>query len=308
MEIETAIPLSFSDFPDDVQLCVLSFLRPSDLSAFSCTCKRFDSLYRQDQRLWFSLCDRRWGSKTLINKWGSGKISYRHLYRVLEEYENLIGFWRRCGDVASSSPPLVFFEWGPFYITGSRISPSTNSGYAVIKKQLLWMSIASNGEPVNYLDPDGKFELMKEDLMGESSVVESELVQVNVNFIGDCHVVVEENFGFNGFRRDSSSGNLRTEDYENVYGSPPERVMTEIYQYFANRTSPSVNGASRRQRRREKKQGRMRKWESEHYVKIVNCSPKPSRPLQGLWKVLWLYQDFFFLRYFFPYWCIFLWI
>lgn len=149
------------------------------------------------------------------------------------------------------------------------------------------MSIASNGEPVNYLDPDGRVALTEEDLMGESGLVESELIQVNVSFIGECHVVVEETLGFSGFRRDSSSGNLRCEDYENIYGSPPDRLMTEIYQYFANRTSPGGNGTSRRQRRREKeKQGRMRKWEPEHFVKIVNCSPKPSRPLQGLWKVL----------------------
>ncbi|XP_057767724.1 uncharacterized protein LOC130988005 isoform X2 [Salvia miltiorrhiza] len=45
---------------------------------------------------------------------------------------------------------------------------------------------------VNYLDPEGRAELTAEDLMAESGVVESELIQVNVNFIGDCHVVVEE--------------------------------------------------------------------------------------------------------------------
>lgn len=149
------------------------------------------------------------------------------------------------------------------------------------------MSVASNGELVNYLDPDGKFSLREEDLMGESGLVEHELIQVNVSFIGECHAVVEENLGFSVFRRDSSSGNLRGEEYENVVcGSPPDRLMTEIYQYFANRTSPSGNGASRRQRRRERvKQEKMRKWEPEHFVKIVNCSPSPARPLQGLWKV-----------------------
>ncbi|KAK6130809.1 hypothetical protein DH2020_035450 [Rehmannia glutinosa] len=260
--METVIPLSFSDFPDDVQLCVLSFLRPSDLAAFSCTCKRFVSLYRHDQRLWFSMCHRRWGSKTLINKWGNGKISYKRLYRILEEYENLIGFWRRCGDAAAaaaSSPPLVFFEWGPFYITGSRVSPSKNRGYEVIK------------------NPSCK-----------------------CWFHGESHVVVEENLGFSGFRRGSSSGNLRGEEYENVYGSPPDKLMTEIYQHFANRTSPSGNGVSRRQRRREKeKQGKMRKWDPEHFVKIVNCSPKPARPLQGLWKGICddMSLDFYLVSY-----------
>ncbi|KAI8004089.1 F-box protein [Camellia lanceoleosa] len=60
--------------------------------------------------------------------------------------------------------------------------------------------------------------------------------------------------------------------------------MSEIYQYFANRTSPSGDRASRKQRKREKgRQGR-KKLEPEHFVKIANCSPMPSRPLQGLWK------------------------
>lgn len=270
--------MSFGDFPDDVQLCVLSFLRPSDLAAFACTCKRFDALYRHDQRLWFSLCHRRWGSKTLIHKWGGGRISYRQLYRFLNEYDSLIGFWRCCGDAvpAASAPPLVFFQWGPYYITGSRVSPSKNSGYEVIQKPFLWMSISSIGEMVNYLDQDGRAALTAEDLMAEPTVVESELIQVNVSFIGDCHMVVEE----------ENLVSSRGEECDNVYGSPPDRLMTEIYQYFANRTSP---GGSRRQRRREKekeKQGRMRKWEPQHFVKIVNCSPKASKPLQGLWKVV----------------------
>ncbi|KAL8030095.1 hypothetical protein ABFX02_14G266000 [Erythranthe guttata] len=300
---ETSIPLPFGDFPDDVQLCVLSFLLPADLAAFSCTCKRFVSLYRHDQRLWFSMCHRRWGSKTLINRWGSGKISYKILYRILHEYDNLIGFWRRCGDAAataaSSSSPLVFFEWAPFYITCSRITPSKDGGYEVIKKPFLWMSVASNGEPVNYLDPDGKFALTEEDLMGESGLAENELIQVNVSFIGECHAVVEENLGFSGFGKDSSSGNLRGEDYENVYGSPPDKLMTEIYQYFANRTSPSGNGSRRQKRKGKDKQGRIRKWEPEHFVKIVNCSPKPARPLQGLWKGICenMSLDFYLVSY-----------
>ncbi|GFQ06508.1 F-box protein at3g12350 [Phtheirospermum japonicum] len=293
--METVIPLPFSDFPEDVQLCVLSFLLPSDLAAFASTCKRFVSLCRRDQRLWFSMCHRRWGSQTLINKWGSGRISYRRLYRILDEYENLIGFWRRCGDSAapaSSPPPLVFFEWGPSYIAGSRVSPSKNKGYEVIKKPFLWMSVASNGEAMNYLDADGKFVLNEEDLIGELEFVENELIRVNVGFIGESHVVVEENLGFPNFKRG--------EELENVYGSPPDKLVTEIYQYFANRTSPTSNGVSRRQRRREKeRQGKMRKWETEHFVKIVNCSPKPARPLQGLWKGICddMSLDFYLVSY-----------
>ncbi|KZV45130.1 F-box protein [Dorcoceras hygrometricum] len=285
--MEAVPPSSFIDFPEDVQLCILSFLRPSELAAFAATSKRFGTMCRDDQRLWLSMCDRRWGSQTHITKWGNGKISYKHLYRFLDEYDNLIGFWRRCGDATASSPPLVFFEWGPFYITGSRILPSKNRGYGVIKKPFLWMSVTSNGEPLNYLDFKGKFPLTQGDLMDseELGLLENELIQVSVSFTDKCHLVVEENSMLGGLNRFSSLENVKGEVSENTFGSPPDRLVHEIYQYFANRTSPGGNGGSRRQRRREKeKQGRMKRLEQEHFVKIVNSSPKPSRPLQGLWK------------------------
>ncbi|KAG8390967.1 hypothetical protein BUALT_Bualt01G0138500 [Buddleja alternifolia] len=289
-DVPTSLLLSFGDFPEDVQICVLSFLRPSELAAFASTCKRFLSICRHDHhRLWFSMCHRRWGSKTLINKWrANAKISYKQLYTILHQYQNLIGFWRRSGDTSTSSPPLLFFEWGPFYITGSRILPSRNrgGGYEVIKKPFLWMSIALNGEPVNYLDLDGRFSFTDEDWIGMN--LDSDLIRVNVSFMGECHMVVEESLGL------SSS-----EDYD-LYVSPPDKLMTQIYQHFANRTSPSGNGASRRQRRKEKaKQGRVRKWDSEYFVKIVNCSPKPARPLQGLWKGICddMSLDFYLVSY-----------
>ncbi|CAA0840716.1 F-box protein [Striga hermonthica] len=306
--METEIPLPFSDFPEDVQLCVLSFLRPSDLVKFAITSKRFVPFWH-DRRLWYTMCHRRWGSQTLINKWGGGDISYKRLYRILDEYENLIGFWRRYGESAAfpaasppPTPPLVFFEWGPFYITGSRVSPSKNSGYDVIKKPFLWMSVAPNGDSVNYLDPDGSFSPTQEGMIGELGFAENELIRVSVSFIGERHVMVEENLGFSGLGRVSNSGNLRDEEIENVYGSPPDKLMSEIYQYFANRTSPSGNGVSRtrRQRRREKeKQGRLRKWEPEHFVKIVNCSPERDQPLQGLWKGICddMSLDFYLVSY-----------
>ncbi|XP_055835555.1 F-box protein At3g12350 [Solanum dulcamara] len=294
-EIHT-ISLSFTDFPEDVQLCILSFLTPSDISNFACTSKRFVSLCRDDPRLWFSMCHRKWGSKTQINKWGSGKISYKLLYNTLLEYENLIGFWRRSG--AESDSPLIFFEWGPFHIAGSRVKPSRTGTYEVIKLPFLWMGITSKGEIVNYLDPVGKVELSENVMnLDDLGFAESELVPVNVNFVGRTHVVVEENgtaFGYScnspqnrGFKNVSSSGNIREEEYEDLCVSPgslPDRLMSDIYQYFANKTSPGGNGSARRQRRRERERQGRRKWEPEDYVKIVNCSPTPARPLQGLWK------------------------
>ncbi|KAL6983016.1 hypothetical protein U1Q18_016410 [Sarracenia purpurea var. burkii] len=315
---EETSSVSFSDFPEDVQLCILSFLTPPEVSAFASTSKRFVSLCRSDGKLWFALCDRRWGSRTQIKKWGNGKVTYRQLYKTLNEYENLIGFWRRSGQgktAGVNSPPLVFFEWGPSFVTGSRVSPSKTCSYQVIKAPFLWLSIMSNGAPVSFLDPDCQFELSDEMAnSGEFGSLENELVPVNVSFMGKTHVVVEENLSFAylnspegkniGIKRVSSSGNLRGEEdgiggESGSPGSLPDRLISEIYQYFANRTSPGGDRPSRRQRKREKERHGRRKWESEHFVKIVNCSPTPSRPLQGLWKGIGedMNLDFYLVAY-----------
>ncbi|KAL7175648.1 hypothetical protein ACSBR2_029279 [Camellia fascicularis] len=317
---------SFSDFPEDVQLCILSFLSPSELSSFASTSKPFVSLCRNDAKLWFALCDRRWGSKTQIRKWGNGKITYKQLYKALDEFEKLIGFWRRSGHgkiagLNSPPPPLVFFEWGSSFITGSRVSPSKSGTYRVVKAPFLWISIMPNGAPVSFLDPECRFELF-DDLVksGELGLLENELVPVNVSFMGKNHVVVEENLSFAysnsnsnslegrqiEFSSVSSSGNLRGDEdgaVEDVIGaesgSPGSLLMSEIYQYFANRTSPGGDRALRKQRKREKwRQGR-KKLEPEHFVKIANCSPTPSRPLQGLWKGICndMNLDFYLVTY-----------
>ncbi|XP_028792842.1 F-box protein At3g12350 isoform X1 [Neltuma alba] len=298
--------ISFTDFPEDVQLCILSFLTPSDIATFACTSKRFGSLFSNDSKLWFSLCDRKWGSKTQITKWGNGKISYRLLYKTLNEWENLIGFWRRSGpgSIAIASPSLVIFEWGQSFLAGSRVSPSKTGTYDILKSPFLRMSLSSEGQVLNFLDPDGQTEMSGNfEISGQFDMPDNELIPVNVSFMGKTHFVVEENQNLthfsspdqrkHGFRRSSSSTNLSS-DYctvgEDVVGadsgspgSLPDRLMSDIYQHFANRTSPGSD-KSRKQRRREKERLARRKWEPEHFVKIVNCAPTPSRPLQGLWK------------------------
>jgi hypothetical protein len=49
--------------------------------------------------------------------------------------------------------------------------------------------------------------------------------------------------------------------------------------------SPGADRAIRRQRRREKEKQGKKRWETEHFLKIVDTSPTLDRPLQGLWKV-----------------------
>ncbi|XP_027332686.1 F-box protein At3g12350 isoform X2 [Abrus precatorius] len=277
---------SFMDFPDDVLVCILSFLGPTEIATFGCTSKRFVSLCGSDSRVWFSMCERRWGSKTSIAKWGKGKISYRILYNTLHDWENLLGFWRRSGD---GTPSLLFFEWGPSFLAASRVSPSKSGAYDVTKAPFLWMTLSQEGHVVCFLDPHGRVDFSPNVDLGFSEV-QALLVPVSVSFMGKTHVVVEES----AFRRSSSSVNLcGGEDCggedgvgggeSGSPGSLPDRLMSEIYQHFANRTSPGSD-KSRRQRRREKERLARRKWETQHFVKIVNCSPTPSRPLQGLWK------------------------
>ncbi|CAN0905707.1 F-box protein At3g12350 [Linum grandiflorum] len=285
--MDSSSSYSFADFPEDVQVCILSFLSPTDIANFSSTSKRFAPLCHTDSKLWYALCDRRWGSKTQIRNWGSGNISFNLLYKTLNKWENVIGFWRRCGQaqqkINSSAaglakpPSLVFFEWGPSFLRGSRVSPSENGTYSVLKSPFLFMGISPEGQIVNYLDPEGYIRIA-----GELGLAETDLVPVNVSFIGSLHFSLEEDDSF-GNRSGDESG-----DYDVVNnGSPPPASlpeMVEMYQYYANRSSPGVDRSWRRQRRREKERLFRKRWETEHYLKIVDCSPTSGRPLQGLWK------------------------
>ncbi|WCJ35560.1 F-box family protein [Euphorbia peplus] len=289
---ETNPTYSFTDFPEDVLLCILSFLSPSEIANFACTSRRFSPLCLSDSKLWYAICDRRWGSKTRINKWGNGKIPFKLLYKILSKWDNLIGFWRRCGQSQQKSTSgikpaaLVYFEWGSSFLSGYRVSPSRDGTYSVAKMPFLWMTVSPEGQIVNYLDPIGNSSGECEDL----GFLEMDLLPVNVNFIGDVHFSVEENLGFgNSTSSCSSPTNAKGECDGYDSGSPgrspgslPE--TSEMYQYYANRTSPGPDRAWRKHRRREKEKQARRKWETEHFLKIVDSSPTPSRPLQGLWK------------------------
>ncbi|TYG69469.1 hypothetical protein ES288_D05G233100v1 [Gossypium darwinii] len=178
---------SFSDFPEDVQLCILSFLSLPDIANFACTSKRSVSLCCNDTKLWFALCQRRWGPKTQINKWGGGQITYKLLYKTLTQWENLIGFWRHCGRAGLSGqcPRLIIFEWGPSFVFGSRVCPSKNGTYHVTKSPFLWMGISPDGQIVYFLDLEGQTEIPSGDFGSwlEFVCMDQNLVPANVNFM-----------------------------------------------------------------------------------------------------------------------------
>ncbi|XP_074264055.1 F-box protein At3g12350-like [Silene latifolia] len=345
MSVDSIPNITFSDFPEDVQLCILSFLTPSDISAFACTSKRYASLCHVASHIWYALCDRKWGPHTHITKWCDGHVtSFKLLFSTLSELDRLIGFWRRSGSATANvngsasgiigDAPLVFFEWGVSCVTGSRVSPATDGSYSIIKSPFIWLSLSADGHPLNYVKTNPTTEpTSTESSPGSSSSSNPELVRVNVNFMGNRHLVLEEsgiwngngngnggspisiiNGNGNGYGRNGSFGHLSENngvDLENLVGvgvgvgvevgSPPDRVTSEMYQYFANRTSPGAGGerAWRRQRRREKERQGRRKWDPEHLVKIVHWSPTPCRPLQGLWKGICddMTLDFFLVAY-----------
>ncbi|KAL9238011.1 hypothetical protein vseg_012492 [Gypsophila vaccaria] len=295
----TKSSITFTEFPEDVQLCILSFLAPSDISAFACTSRRYASLCRPESRIWYALCDRNWGHKTNLRKWCHGDVtSFKLLYSTLLDFHRLIGFWRRSGVPSDGGivgdAPLVFFEWGESCVTGYRVKPCGDGSYGVVKSPFIWLSLSAEGQALIYL----KVTVSGSETRSSSGM---DLVRVNVSFMGDRHVVLEE-YGNGGGRNGRNGGLSEGVEVEVEVGSPPDRVTSEMYRYFANRTSPGAGGerAWRRQRRRDKeRQGRRKKLEPEHLVKILDSSPTPFRPLQGLWKGICddMTLDFFHVAY-----------
>ncbi|CAH8340286.1 unnamed protein product [Eruca vesicaria subsp. sativa] len=266
--------LPFCEIPEDLQLRILSFLSPAEISSFACTSKRFASLCREDRKIWHVMCDRRWGKQTQIQKWGNGRISYKLLYRTLKRLENLIGFWRLCGraNPADSSPPLVFFEWGSSFVLGSRVLAINDDTYGVRKTPFLVMGISSEGRTENFLDLDGNHRSgLPVDL---SELERSNLVPVDVNFMGNGHIMVEENPCFGEEQKSPVCKGSSSDESEDV--------VSEMYTQLANRTSPG--GDRRRKRKKEKERQARIKWEPEHFIKVSDFSPTLAKPLQGLWK------------------------
>ncbi|KZV45131.1 F-box protein [Dorcoceras hygrometricum] len=282
--MDSNLPLSFREFPEDVQLCILSFLHRSDLSAFASTCKKYFHLCADD-RLWFLRCSRRWGSRTQIKKWGGGKVSYMNLFRLLDQYEDLIGFWRYSYFRRQSPPQMALFEWGPFYITGYRVLQS-KQGYDVVKKPFLWLTATSDGKTLSYLDMNETLSLTDKDLScGHSEKLRSAagLILVNIDLCENGVLSLREDRQYLEFRKRVQTPNRR-EVYDAVYRSPPDKLMSQIFKILESKVSVTDYPKQGRKERQPRQQQRVCRWRTQQFIKIMNPSPTPSRPLQGLWK------------------------
>jgi hypothetical protein len=104
-------------------------------------------------------------------------------------------------------------------------------------------------------------------------ILEKDLISVNVNFIENDYLLVEENHDFvyknRVVKRSSSlSGGEETEDQVTggTPGSLPDQFVSNLYVQFANKTSPSAD--KRRHKRKEKERQGRKKWETEHFIKL----------------------------------------
>ncbi|CAL9115904.1 unnamed protein product [Musa textilis] len=125
-------------------------------------------------------------------------------------------------------------------------------------------------DPQNYfLHPGCRFESTS-DMLGsvsDSSIPSSglsdpDLLPVTVSFMGCNHFVVEENRSYYADARAEDSYGFPVEVLGTEGTSPPDRLMSEIYRYFANRTSPGSDKALRRQRKKERERFGRRRWDT----------------------------------------------
>lgn len=159
------------------------------------------------------------------------------------------------------------------------------------------MSLSPDGEIVNFLQLNSENKSLDEFVKRCQLGSVEDMVSVNVSFVGACHVLVEENYGGCYQEHKRQQFHMSAGNGEGSEGCSGECLETEMYYtQLANRTSPGGGGdrAWRRHKRREKERLAKRRWEPEHFVKIVNCSPTKTQPLQGLWKVLLICLSFSF--------------
>eukprot|EP00249_Psilotum_nudum_P005276 c18728_g1_i2 orf=198-1742(+) len=340
--------VTLNELTDDALASVLSFLSFADILAVSCVNRRLRELCREERKVWVAMCERRWGKLTNLMLWSQAPISFRLLYMTLGRWENLIGFWRGVGNRGWGS--LVLFVWSARYIIGYKIVPAGTGSYGICKVPFLWMGISSWGQPMCLIDPAFKPMGSSNDVESRSSdgrispydsfpstsgfdktvsinstlgrgissldmdseqLISLGLLAVDVHFVGNHHVVIEEmqqrrSHGINVYAEAATlasfgSGcnsvemlihrrcpNSSGSDSDSPVGSHSGSFQFEMYEFLTCKvTSPGGYRAARKQRKREKERALSQGGYlslSEHFVKVIHCHPTKARPLQGLWK------------------------
>lgn len=135
-----------------------------------------------------------------------------------------------------------------------------------MKKPFLWITATSDGKAISYLDTDGRVSLTEKDLLKEDSEkLRSGLTLVNFQFSGHGFLRVGENPEYFEFRKRLSTRIDRVE-YESVFRSTPDGLMTQIHKALASKLSvcgdPTSKSERRRERQREReKWQRVRRWD-----------------------------------------------
>lgn len=149
-------PWNLYDLGDDALSYVLSFLSPVDIASCSRVSQRLRRLCRDEDKIWYPMCERRFGGVTNVHEWwGRGRISYKVVHSVLSHFGNLVGFWRGVGNGCHGS--LVVFEWHSFKIVGYRVVPARLGSYKVRKVPFMeigWIGVSHKEMPACLLDPD----------------------------------------------------------------------------------------------------------------------------------------------------------
>ncbi|CAD7701582.1 unnamed protein product [Ostreobium quekettii] len=99
----------FLALPVDVIAAVLRNLHGRDICRCACVCSAFRAAATDEERVWRPMCEGRWGDKTRPEEWlvegGEGWRSaaspdvevphnYRLVYRLLNQYDQLLGVWQ----------------------------------------------------------------------------------------------------------------------------------------------------------------------------------------------------------------------
>ncbi|KAJ7298273.1 hypothetical protein O6H91_Y007000 [Diphasiastrum complanatum] len=321
-----------NDLGDDNLALVLSFLSPSEVGQCACVSRRLRGLCKDDSKV--RTCVKRWGKgrvclrvlhgvllrwEKVIGFWrGIGNKGRGCLVDFEWGTHFILGFKVLPATCGSYGVCKIPFLWIGVSSDGSDLCFVDRHAYKDPCYSANEIMQSLRDAPVIQRD---QFEKIGFDT---ETAVSMGLTMVNVHFIGINHLLMEEMHQqklagkrlslaeaatVTSFGSSSQLGNnshpSRVGGFE-VYKSgcsPPGSFPYEMYHFLASKvTSAGGDTAERRQMRRDRmralSQGKQLP-EPEYFVKVLQCTPTKTRPLQGLWKGLChcMSLDFILLSY-----------